>query len=136
VAPFYPCTRVLIINAKKSLTPPPTGSPNGSNTLAPSAPGGALLRPALGSTAYVGQITTSGRSEMTALGDEVNEVAHRPNVLRPAKPNASWTRGLCRTAVDQQCRRNGPPGTGIGGCLLYRHVESRECEIARPQKPG
>jgi class 3 adenylate cyclase len=28
-----------------------------------------------GSTAYVGQITTSGRSEVTALGDEVNEAA-------------------------------------------------------------
>jgi class 3 adenylate cyclase len=28
-----------------------------------------------GSTLYVGQITTSGRSEVTALGDEVNEGA-------------------------------------------------------------
>jgi class 3 adenylate cyclase len=28
-----------------------------------------------GSTLYVGQITTSGRSEVTALGDEVNEAA-------------------------------------------------------------
>ena len=28
-----------------------------------------------GSTVYVGQITTSGRSELTALGDEVNEGA-------------------------------------------------------------
>jgi class 3 adenylate cyclase len=28
-----------------------------------------------GSSAYVGQITTSGRSEVTALGDEVNEAA-------------------------------------------------------------
>jgi class 3 adenylate cyclase len=28
-----------------------------------------------GSTLYVGQIATSGRSEVTALGDEVNEAA-------------------------------------------------------------
>ena len=28
-----------------------------------------------GSTAYVGWITTTGRSEVTALGDEVNEAA-------------------------------------------------------------
>ena len=28
-----------------------------------------------GSTLYVGSITTSGRSEVTALGDEVNEAA-------------------------------------------------------------
>ena len=28
-----------------------------------------------GSTVYVGQITTIGRSEVTALGDEVNEAA-------------------------------------------------------------
>jgi class 3 adenylate cyclase len=28
-----------------------------------------------GSTLYVGQITTSGRTEVTALGDEVNECA-------------------------------------------------------------
>ena len=28
-----------------------------------------------GSTLYVGQIATSGRSEVTALGDEVNEGA-------------------------------------------------------------
>ena len=36
-----------------------------------------------GATLYVGQITTSGRAEITALGDEVNEgLASRP--VRPA----------------------------------------------------
>ena len=40
-------------------------------------PGDLVLRFGLhwGSTLYVGGITTSGRSEVTALGDEVNEAA-------------------------------------------------------------
>jgi len=39
------------------------------------APLVAQIVPVRGSTAYVGQITTAGRTEVTALGDEVNEAA-------------------------------------------------------------
>lgn len=41
------------------------------------APGDVVLRIGLhwGSTLYVGNITTRGRAEVTALGDEVNEAA-------------------------------------------------------------
>ena len=41
------------------------------------APGDVVLRFGLhwGSTLYVGNISTRGRTEVTALGDEVNEAA-------------------------------------------------------------
>jgi class 3 adenylate cyclase len=66
-----------------------------------------------GSTLYVGQIATSGRTEVTALGDEVNETAR-------IEACATGGRALASKALIERLSRNDAAALGLDpGRLTY-----------------
>jgi class 3 adenylate cyclase len=79
-----------------------------------------------GATLYVGRILTSGRSEVTALGDEVNEAARIEACATGGRTLAS------KSLVD---RLNGPDAEALG--LDTRHLTYRRSANSqrRPTKP-
>ena len=81
-----------------------------------------------GATLYVGRILTAGRSEVTALGDEVNEAARIEA--------SAYRRPDTRIEVARRTTRTAPTPRRSGSTRLTRRTRRSPSSPPQPTKPG